>query len=69
MSVSADGPYAGLAGHDATRALGTFSMNASLISSVWDDLLGLDERQLGNARGWNKQFRGTAAAFCLLPSA
>ncbi|KAK0418551.1 hypothetical protein QR680_013632 [Steinernema hermaphroditum] len=45
-----DGPYKKLAGHDATRALGT--MDVEKVQDTWDDLDGMTEAEVEEAREW-----------------
>uniref|UniRef100_A0A915CXK7 Cytochrome b5 heme-binding domain-containing protein n=1 Tax=Ditylenchus dipsaci TaxID=166011 RepID=A0A915CXK7_9BILA len=45
-----DGAYGALAGHDATRALGT--MNIKLVKDEWDDTSDLSPTDLEDAKDW-----------------
>ncbi|CAI2356255.1 unnamed protein product [Caenorhabditis sp. 36 PRJEB53466] len=47
--------YGTLAGHDATRALGTMDQNA--VSDKWDDHVGLSTDEQDTANEWETQFR------------
>ncbi|KAG7159427.1 membrane-associated progesterone receptor component 1-like isoform X2 [Homarus americanus] len=48
------GPYAAFAGHDATRALATFSVND--VKEEYDDLSDLSSMQMDSVREWEMQF-------------
>ncbi|XP_069953528.1 membrane-associated progesterone receptor component 1 [Cherax quadricarinatus] len=50
------GPYAAFAGHDATRALATFSV--SDVKEEYDDLGDLSSEQMDSVREWEMQFTG-----------
>ena len=64
------GPYESLAGHDASRALATFSMDEAAVRDSWDTLEDLSEDQVKGATGWNEEFRGMLplTSFHSLPS-
>ncbi|XP_066949668.1 membrane-associated progesterone receptor component 1-like [Macrobrachium rosenbergii] len=49
-----DGPYSAFAGHDATRALATFSVND--VKDEYDDLSDLSSMQMDSVREWEMQF-------------
>ncbi|MCL4143202.1 UNVERIFIED_CONTAM: hypothetical protein GTU68_020379 [Idotea baltica] len=48
------GPYSAFAGHDATRALATFSVND--VKDAYDDLSDLSSMQMDSVREWEMQF-------------
>jgi len=48
------GPYAPLAGHDATRALALFDVEA--IKDEWDDVSDLTPYQMSSVNEWMEQF-------------
>ncbi|CAL4084292.1 unnamed protein product [Meganyctiphanes norvegica] len=48
------GPYSAFAGHDATRALATFSVND--VKDEYDDLSDLSSTQMDSVREWEMQF-------------
>lgn len=48
------GPYAPLAGHDATRSLATFDVEA--IKDEWDDYSDLTVSQMSSVQEWQEQF-------------
>lgn len=50
-----DGPYATLAGHDATRALALFAVDA--VKDEWDDYSDLNVSQMNTVTEWLEQFR------------
>ena len=50
------GPYAVLAGHDATRGLATMSAEPDAVKNVDDDLSDLSPGQLSQAREWDQTF-------------
>lgn len=50
-----DGPYAPLAGRDATRALALFSVDS--VKDEWDDYSDLHVSQMNNVNEWLEQFR------------
>lgn len=50
-----DGPYAPLAGNDATRSLALFSVNA--IKEGWDDYSDLNVSQMNTVAEWLEQFK------------
>lgn len=50
-----DAPYANLAGHDATRALATFDINA--VKDIWDDYSDLSVQQMSRVTEWIEQFK------------
>lgn len=52
------GPYAAFAGHDATRALATFSVKD--VKDCYDDLSDLSSMQMDSVREWEMQFTGEA---------
>jgi len=49
-----EGPYAPLAGHDATRALALFDVEA--VKDEWDDVSDLTASQLSSVNEWELQF-------------
>lgn len=49
-----EGPYSKLAGHDATRALGTMDPND--VKDTPDDLSDVPESQMDNAKEWAQSF-------------
>ncbi|XP_054153766.1 membrane-associated progesterone receptor component 1-like [Oppia nitens] len=49
-----NGPYAPLAGHDATRSLALFDVEA--IKSEWDDVSDLTPYQMSSVNEWMEQF-------------
>lgn len=53
-----EGPYSVFAGRDASRALGTFSVDASQFKNGHDDLSDLKQSQLDQIREWEMQFKG-----------
>ena len=53
-----EGPYSVFAGRDASRALGTFSVDASQFKSGHDDLADLGQSQMDQIREWEMQFKG-----------
>lgn len=50
-----DGPYASLAGRDATRALASFSVDA--VKDEWDDYSDLSVSQMNTVAEWIEQFK------------
>lgn len=50
-----DGPYALLAGRDATRALALFAVDA--VKDEWDDYTDLNVSQMNTVNEWLEQFR------------
>ena len=50
------GPYSAYAGHDATRALATFSVKD--VKEEYDDLSDLSSMQMDSVREWEMQFTG-----------
>ncbi|EGD76357.1 hypothetical protein PTSG_11680 [Salpingoeca rosetta] len=48
------GPYAGFAGHDATRGMAT--MAVGLVSEEWDDTSDLDEHERQTMLEWKEKF-------------
>ena len=52
------GPYSVFAGHDASRALATFSVDASHFKDTYDDLSDLKPSQLESVKEWEMQFLG-----------
>jgi predicted heme/steroid binding protein len=52
------GPYSVFAGHDASRALATFSVDASQFKDEYDDLNDLKPSQLESVKEWEMQFLG-----------
>jgi len=48
------GPYAPLAGHDATRALAHFDVEA--VKDEWDDVSDLTPYQMSSVNEWMEQF-------------
>ncbi|XP_071951007.1 membrane-associated progesterone receptor component 1-like [Antedon mediterranea] len=51
-----DGPYGIFAGHDASRALATFSLDKDSFKDEIDDLSDLNEEQMESVREWEMQF-------------
>ncbi|XP_033098516.1 membrane-associated progesterone receptor component 1-like [Anneissia japonica] len=51
-----DGPYGVFAGHDASRALATFSLEKESFKDEVDDLTDLDEEKMESVREWEMQF-------------
>lgn len=49
-----NGPYAPLAGHDASRALATFNVNA--VKDEFDDLSDLNQTEMSSVNEWEEQF-------------
>jgi predicted heme/steroid binding protein len=63
VSMAADfygpgGPYSVFAGHDASRALATFSVDAAQFKDEYDDLSDLKPSQLESVKEWEMQFLG-----------
>ena len=52
------GPYSVFAGRDASRALATFSVDASQFKDTHDDLSDLKPSQLESVKEWEMQFLG-----------
>ena len=52
------GPYSVFAGHDASRALATFSVDSSQFKDTYDDLNDLKPSQLESVKEWEMQFLG-----------
>lgn len=50
-----DGPYANLAGRDATRALALFNVDA--VKDTWDDHSDLSVQQMSTVTEWIEQFK------------
>ncbi|XP_033646327.1 membrane-associated progesterone receptor component 1-like [Asterias rubens] len=50
------GPYGVFAGHDASRALATFSLEKDSFKDEYDDLADLDKESLDGVREWEMQF-------------
>lgn len=50
-----EGPYAPLAGHDATRSLALFAVDA--VKEEWDDYSDLNVSQMNTVTEWLEQFR------------
>lgn len=50
------GPYCAFAGHDASRALATFSVNN--VKDTDDDLSDLSSMEMDSVREWEIQFNG-----------
>jgi len=50
-----EGPYAPLAGHDATRALALFAVDA--VKEEWDDYTDLNVSQMNTVTEWLEQFK------------
>uniref|UniRef100_A0A6G1S4X9 Membrane-associated progesterone receptor component 2 n=1 Tax=Aceria tosichella TaxID=561515 RepID=A0A6G1S4X9_9ACAR len=50
-----EGPYATLAGHDATRALALFAVDA--VKEEWDDYSDLNVSQMSTVNEWLEQFK------------
>ena len=57
--VLTGGPYGVFAGHDASRALATFSLDKDSFKDEYDDLADLDKESLDGVREWEMQFTGT----------
>lgn len=53
------GPYSVFAGRDASRALATFSVDASQFKDTYDDLADLKPSQMDSIKEWEMQFLGT----------
>ena len=51
-----EGPYGVLAGRDASRMLGTFSLNGDFNSDTHDDLSDLTSAQMDKIKEWELQF-------------
>ncbi|XP_072171270.1 membrane-associated progesterone receptor component 1-like [Diadema setosum] len=51
-----DGPYGVFAGHDASRALATFSLDKDTLKDEFDDLTDLTSEQRDSVREWEMQF-------------
>ena len=51
-------PYSVFAGHDASRALATFSKDAAQFKDTYDDLSDLNHSQLDNVKKWENKFLG-----------
>lgn len=51
-----DGPYSMFAGHDASRGLATFSIDASTVKDEYDDLSDLNSMQVESMQEWEMQF-------------
>ncbi|XP_068214252.1 membrane-associated progesterone receptor component 1 isoform X2 [Palaemon carinicauda] len=65
-SYGPGGPYSAFAGHDATRALATFSIND--VKDEYDDLSDLSSMQMDSVREWEMQFTANichAASFTM----
>ena len=56
--VVAGGPYGVFAGHDASRALATFSLDKDAFKDEYDDLSDLNAEQMESVREWEMQFTG-----------
>lgn len=52
------GPYSVFAGRDASRALGTFSVDKSQFKDEYDDLADLKSSQMDSIKEWEMQFLG-----------
>ncbi|XP_066913673.1 membrane-associated progesterone receptor component 2-like [Clytia hemisphaerica] len=52
-----DGPYHVFAGRDASRGLGTFSIDASTFKDGYDDLSDLNSMQMDSVLEWEMQFQ------------
>ena len=50
-----EGPYSSLAGHDASRALATFNVDA--VKDEWDDTSDLLPSQVSTVDEWHNQFK------------
>lgn len=50
-----EGPYAALAGRDATRALASFQLDS--VKDTWDDHSDLSSSQMGTVTEWIEQFK------------
>ncbi len=46
------------AGHDASRALATFSLEKNAFKDEYDDLSDLNAEQMESVREWEMQFTG-----------
>lgn len=51
-----EGPYGVFAGHDASRALATFSLDKETLKEDFDDLSDLNSEQMDSVREWEMQF-------------
>ncbi|XP_041454832.1 membrane-associated progesterone receptor component 1-like [Lytechinus pictus] len=51
-----EGPYGVFAGHDASRALATFSLEKETLKDEFDDLTDLTSEQMDSVREWEMQF-------------
>ncbi|CAG5126244.1 unnamed protein product [Candidula unifasciata] len=51
------GPYGLFAGHDASRALATFSLGEDALKNEYDDLSDLNSLQMESVREWEMQFQ------------
>ncbi|KAH9495918.1 Membrane-associated progesterone receptor component 1 [Bulinus truncatus] len=51
------GPYGLFAGHDASRALATFSLGEDALKNEYDDLSDLNSLQMESIREWEMQFQ------------
>ena len=54
----AEGAYGVFAGRDASRGLGTFSLNEDALKDEYDDLSDLSLEQMERVREWEMQFTG-----------
>lgn len=52
-----DGPYHVFAGRDASRGLGTFSIDNSMFKDEYDDLSDLNSMQMDSVLEWEMQFQ------------
>ena len=53
-----DGAYGVFAGRDASRGLGTFSLNEEALKDEYDDLSDLNLEQMERVKEWEMQFTG-----------
>ena len=58
ITKCADGPYGVFAGHDASRALASFSLDKESLKEGYDDLSDLNGEQMESVREWEMQFTG-----------
>ena len=54
----AEGPYGVFAGHDASRALASFSLDKDSLKEGYDDLSDLNAEQMESVKEWEMQFTG-----------
>ena len=50
------GPYSVFGGHDASRGLATFSVEAESVKTEYDDLSDLNSMQMDSLQEWETQF-------------